>query len=226
MIDSEFVPNPPKTSAEQFELERKQMVESQIRARGIKDPKVLAAMSKVPRHQFVDPWWQDFAYRDRPLPINHHQTISQPYIVAYMTQAAHISPGDRVLEIGTGCGYQTAILGEIAKQVYSVEIIPQLAQKASCTLTELGYKNIEFKTGDGYQGWSEHAPYNAIIVTAAPEYIPPALIEQLAINGNMVIPVGKWSQDIMVITKQENDIVMKKTIPVRFVPMRKKLFSD
>ncbi|MDJ0650326.1 MAG: protein-L-isoaspartate(D-aspartate) O-methyltransferase [Xenococcaceae cyanobacterium MO_188.B19] len=222
MTNSQYVPDKPKTTVEQFEVERKQMVETQLRDRQIEDQRVLAAMSKVPRHEFLDSWCQDFAYSDRPLPIPHHQTISQPYIVAYMTQAANIAPSDRVLEIGTGCGYQAAILAEIAKQVYSVEIIPQLSQQASQTLSKLGYKNIQFKIGDGYQGWVEHAPYDAIIVTAAPEYIPHALIKQLKINGTMVIPVGKWYQDIVVLTKKENDIVLEKTIPVRFVPMKKK----
>lgn len=164
---------------EQFELERRQMVEYQLRARGIQDEAVLNAMSQVPRHQFVDSSWRDLAYSDRPLPIGHQQTISQPYIVAYMTEAAEISTDAQVLEIGTGCGYQAAILGEIAQKVYSIEIIPQLAARARRTLSQLGYENIEVKTGDGYQGWAEHAPYDAIIVTAAPERIPQPLIEQL-----------------------------------------------
>ena len=222
MIDSQFIPDRPQNSVEQFKLQRRQMVEYQLRDRGIKDERVLAAMSKVPRHLFIDPLWQDFAYIDRPLSIGYNQTISQPYIVAYMSSAAEITSDDRVLEIGTGCGYQAAILGEIAKQVYSLEIIPQLAEKASQTLSQLGYKNIKVKTGDGYQGWLEYAPYDAIIVTAAPKYIPRALIPQLAINGKMVIPVGTWHQDIVVLTKTENTIIVKETIPVRFVPMRKK----
>ncbi len=209
---------------EQFEQQRRQMVKYQLRDRGLKDERVLAAMSKVPRHQFVDSSWRDLAYSDRPLPIGHNQTISQPYIVAYMTEAAEISSEAKVLEIGTGCGYQAAILGEIAKEVYSIEIIPQLAERARRTLSQLGYENIEVKTGDGYQGWAEHAPYDAIIVTAAPEEIPEPLIEQLAINGKMVIPVGTWYQDIIVLTKTENRIVEEKTIPVRFVPMRRKSF--
>ncbi|MDJ0534922.1 MAG: protein-L-isoaspartate(D-aspartate) O-methyltransferase [Xenococcaceae cyanobacterium MO_207.B15] len=205
-----------------FELQRRQMVRYQIRDRGLKNERVLAAMSKVPRHQFVDSFWRDFAYSDRPLPIGHNQTISQPYIVAYMSEAAEISPSDKVLEIGTGCGYQAAILGELAQKVYSVEIIPQLADSARKILTQLGYENIEVKTGDGYQGWAENAPYNAIIVTAAPKSIPQTLIDQLAINGKMVIPVGTWYQDIVVLTKTKDKIVTEKTIPVRFVPMRKK----
>ena len=211
-----------KTTVEQWESQRRHMVKYQLRNRGIKDERVLAAMSKVPRHQFVDLSWQDLAYSDRPLPIGYNQTISQPLIVAYMTQAAKITSEDKVLEIGTGCGYQAAILGEIAQFVYSIEIIPQLAEKACQTLSELGYKNIKVKTGDGYQGWAENAPYDAIIVTAAPEQIPQPLIDQLAINGKMVIPVGTWVQDIIILTKTELGIVEEKTLPVRFVPMRRK----
>ncbi len=229
---AELTPNSSKiqgqnsnSEMEQFEGERRQMVEYQIRARGIKNERVLAAMSQVPRHKFVDSPWKDFAYSDRPLPIGHQQTISQPYIVAYMSEAADISQEAKVLEIGTGCGYQAAVLGEIAKQVYSIEIIPQLAQRARRTLNQLGYENIEVKTGDGYQGWVEHAPYDAIIVTAAPEQIPQALIDQLAIDGKMVIPVGTWYQEIVVLTKTEDRIVEEKTIPVRFVPMRRKLLK-
>lgn len=222
MMNSQFIPDKPQIAPGEFDLQRRQMVKNQLCDRGIKDERVLTAMSKVPRHQFIDPFWQYFAYSDRPLAIGYNQTISQPYVVAYMTQAAEISASDRVLEIGTGCGYQTAILGEIAKRVYSIEIIPQLAARASQTLTQLGYKNIKVKTGNGYQGWAEHAPYDAIIVTAAPADIPPVLIEQLAIKGKMVIPVGTWHQYIVVLTKTEDEIIQKKTIPVRFVPMRRK----
>lgn len=210
------------SGVEQFEWQRSQMVEYQLRARGIKDERVLAAMSKVPRHQFVDSSWRDLAYSDRPLPIGYNQTISQPLIVAYMTQAAEINSEDKVLEIGTGCGYQAAILGEIAQKVYSIEIIPQLAERARRTLSQLGYKNIEVKTGDGYQGWTENAPYDAIIVTAAPKHIPQPLIDQLAINGKMVIPVGTWYQEMVVLTKTPDRIIEERTIPVRFVPMRRK----
>ena len=211
---------------EQFELQRRQMVEYQLRDRGVKDERVLTAMSKVPRHQFVDSSWRELAYRDGPLPIGHNQTISQPYIVAYMTEAAEISPDAKVLEIGTGCGYQAAVLGELAKEVYSIEIIPQLADSARQILSKLGYENIEVKTGDGYQGWAENAPYDAIIVTAAPKHIPQSLIDQLAINGKMVIPVGTWYQDLVVLTKTQDGIVEERTLAVRFVPMRKKFFND
>lgn len=211
-----------KILEQEFKRLRKLMVKEQIRARGIKDERVLAAMSKVPRHEFVDPSWEELAYSNRSLPIGYNQTISQPYIVAYMTQAAEITPEKRVLEIGTGCGYQTAILGEIAQCVYSMEIIPQLAEQACRTILQLGYKNIEIQTGDGYQGWAENAPYDAILVTAAPAQIPQPLIDQLATNGKMVIPVGTEVQDIIVLTKTKSGIVGKKTIPVRFVPMRRK----
>ncbi|WP_216595564.1 protein-L-isoaspartate(D-aspartate) O-methyltransferase [Myxosarcina sp. GI1] len=208
-------------ATEQFELQRRQMVEYQLKERGIKDRQVLAVMLKVPRHQFVDSFKRDLAYSDRPIPIGYNQTISQPYIVAYMSEAVEISAGDRVLEIGTGCGYQAAILGELAKEVYSVEIIPQLADKARQTLSQLGYQNIEVKTGDGYQGWKTHAPYDVIIVTAAPEQIPQSLIDQLAINGKMVIPVGNRNQEMYVLTKTADGTVEEKTFPVRFVPMIK-----
>ncbi len=208
--------------SQEFKRLQRLMVEEQLRTRGIDDERVLAAMSKVPRHQFVDSWWEELAYSDRPLPIGYNQTISQPYIVAYMSFAAEITSEDKVLEIGTGCGYQTAILGEIAQCVYSLEIIPQLAEQARRTLTQLGYKNIKVKTGDGYHGWAENAPYDAIIVTAAPEQIPQPLIDQLAINGKMVIPVGTEVQDIIILTKTQLGIVEEKTLPVRFVPMRRK----
>ncbi|MGF1588639.1 MAG: protein-L-isoaspartate(D-aspartate) O-methyltransferase [Pleurocapsa sp.] len=217
MANSEFIPS----ESSRFELQRRQMVEYQIRDRGIQDERVLAAMCKVPRHQFVDSSYRDLAYDDCPLPIGYNQTISQPYIVAYMTEAAQIDPEDKVLEIGTGCGYQAAILGAIAQKVYSIELIPQLAQKARQTLSQLGYDNIEVKTGDGYQGWIEHAPYDAIIVTAAPEYVPQNSLAQLALNAKMVVPVGTWHQEILVLSKTENELVEERTIPVCFVPMKK-----
>ena len=225
MKNSQFLSETPQMTAKQFELQRQQMLEKHLGDRGIDDEKVLTAMSKVPRHLFIDSSYREFAYSDRPLPIGYEQTISQPYIVAYMTRAAEITANDKVLEIGTGCGYQTAILGEIARQVYSVEIIPQLANRASQILEQLGYQNIKIKTGDGYQGWKEYAAYDAIIVTAAPEYIPQALIEQLAIGGKLVVPVGKWHQEIVVLTKTETEIIQQATISVRFVPMKKTSFD-
>lgn len=207
------------STVDELDAPRQQMVEQQLRRRGIKDPIVLGAMAKVPRHQFVDPSQAHLAYEDSPLPIGYRQTISQPYIVAYMTEAAEVGSTDKVLEIGTGSGYQAAVLGEIAEEVYTVEIIPELAQRARQILDELGYQNVYVKTGNGYQGWVEHAPYDAILVTAAPERIPQALVDQLAPNGKMVIPVGTTNQELMVLTKQSDGLIYQRTIPVRFVPM-------
>lgn len=212
----------PNHSEEQLAIYRQQMVEHQIRARGVRNPAVLQAMLTVPRHRFVEPSLVQFAYADHPLSIGYNQTISQPYIVAYMTEAAEISPGDRVLEIGTGCGYQAAVLGELAQEVYTIEIIPQLAQRAGRTLQALGYKNVHVRAGDGYRGWLEHAPYDAILVTAAPDHIPQPLIEQLAMNAKMVIPVGNHYQDIVVLTKTSEGVVEERTIPVRFVPLQRR----
>jgi protein-L-isoaspartate(D-aspartate) O-methyltransferase len=205
--------------ADEFHSQRQQMVQEQLQARGIKNPTVLNAMSKVPRHQFVEPAFVRVAYEDFPLPIAHEQTISQPYIVAYMTEAADISPTEKVLEIGTGSGYQAAVLGEIAKTVYSIEIIPELAASARQRLSNLGYENVQVKTGDGYQGWAENAPYDAILVTAAPDHIPEPLVQQLATNGRMVIPVGTRFQEMMLITKTQQGVLKETTIPVQFVPL-------
>jgi protein-L-isoaspartate(D-aspartate) O-methyltransferase len=215
-----FITNANPT-AEQFKVYRQYMVEHQIRARGIKNKAVLEALLTVPRHRFVEPSLAQLAYADYPLPIGYDQTISQPYIVAYMTEAAEISPLEKVLEIGTGCGYQAAVLGELAKEVYTIEIIPQLAERASRTLKVLGYNNVHVKAGDGYEGWAKHAPYDAILVTAAPDHIPQPLIDQLAMNGRMVIPVGKRYQEMMILTKTQEGMIEEKTIPVRFVPLRR-----
>jgi len=206
-------------TVDKFESQRSQMVEQQLRRRGIKDRALLKAVSKVPRHRFVPASQANLAYGDYPLPLSHDQTISQPYIVAYMTEVAEISATEKVLEIGTGSGYQAAVLSEIAKEVYTIEIIPDLAERARQILSELGYKNVHVKTGNGYQGWAEHAPYDAIIVTAAPDRIPEALVNQLAPNGKMVIPVGTRNQEIVVLTKTRDGLSEKRTIPVRFVPM-------
>jgi protein-L-isoaspartate(D-aspartate) O-methyltransferase len=208
-----------KSSSDNFSEKRRQMVEQQIRGRDVNDQAVLAAMRKVERHLFVPAYHSAFAYNDSPLPIGAGQTISQPFIVAYMTEAAEVSPSEKVLEIGTGSGYQAAILGEIAKEVYTIEIIPELADSARATLSKLGYKNVFAKTGNGYLGWPEHAPFDAIVVTAAPDEVPQALVEQLALNGRMVIPVGTLNQQMMIITRSSEGIVERKTIPVRFVPM-------
>lgn len=206
-------------ASDSFAARRHAMVESQIEARGIKAPAVLAAMRKVPRHRFVSLAAVNLAYEDHPLKIGSGQTISQPYIVAYMTEAADIGPGDKVLEIGTGSGYQAAILGEIARQVHTIEIIPELAEGARTILAELGYKNVDVKTGNGYLGWPEHAPFDAIVVTAAPEEVPQALVDQLAPGGTMVVPVGVISQHVLIIERTERGVIERRTIPVRFVPM-------
>ena len=209
-------------NADPYHKERHQMVEWQIRARGVADKSVLQAMRKVPRHRFVPAQLAHRAYEDTPLPIGHGQTISQPYIVAYMTEAARVSKKGKVLEIGTGSGYQAAVLGELAREVYSIEILAPLAQRARRTLAALGYRNVHVKAGNGYLGWPEHAPFEAIVVTAAPEEVPPALIEQLALGGTMVVPVGTGEQDLLILTKTKQGLLQKKTLPVRFVPMRGK----
>ncbi|MGH9314515.1 MAG: protein-L-isoaspartate(D-aspartate) O-methyltransferase [Vicinamibacterales bacterium] len=198
---------------------RRRMIDDQIRARGITNQAVLDAMRKVPRHLFVPPSLRDAAYDDGPLPIGQGQTISQPYIVAYMTEALGIRPGEHVLEIGTGSGYQAAVLAEIAREVYTIEIVPELAERARQTLAGLGYKNVFVRTGNGYAGWPEKAPFPRIMVTAAPDDIPPALVEQLAPGGTMVLPVGTAFQEMTIVTKTAQGIARKTTIPVRFVPM-------
>lgn len=209
----------PDLSEDEFKARRARLVAEQIRARGIRDEAVLKALTKVPRHRFVTAAKAEQAYNDHPLPIGAGQTISQPFIVAYMTEAAQIRAHEKVLEIGTGSGYQAAILGELAKEVYTIEIVPELAAGASRVLAELGYRNVHVKTGNGYLGWPEQAPFDAIVVTAAPAEIPPALLEQLAVNGKMVIPVGDLYQEIIVVTKTKDGVVEKRTLPVRFVPM-------
>ncbi|HSE42369.1 MAG TPA: protein-L-isoaspartate(D-aspartate) O-methyltransferase, partial [Acidobacteriota bacterium] len=191
----------------------------QIIARGIKDPLVIEAMDKVERHQFVLPGQERQAYDDGPLSIGEGQTISQPYIVAIMTELARIGPESRVLEIGTGSGYQAAVLGEIAREVYSIEIIESLGLRAQNLLQRLNYKNIHVRIGDGYKGWPEYAPFDAILVTAAPDHIPQPLVDQLKVGGRLVIPVGELYQELEVITKTPRGIDREKIIPVRFVPM-------
>ena len=195
------------------------MVEQQIAARGVKDLRVLAAMGKVPRHRFVPPTQAGNAYDDRPLPIGHGQTISQPYIVAYMTELLRLQPGARVLEVGTGCGYQAVILGEIAREVYTIEIVKALADSAQAVVAELGYRNIHVRHGDGYGGWPDQAPFDGIVVTAAPDHVPPALVAQLAVGARLVIPVGDMDQEIRVITKTASGQREERLIPVRFVPL-------
>ncbi|MFN2386342.1 MAG: protein-L-isoaspartate(D-aspartate) O-methyltransferase [Thermoanaerobaculia bacterium] len=208
------------TPGDRFAERRVRMVETQIAARGVRNPRVLEAMRTVPRHFFVDPPQREQAYEDHPLPIAGNQTISQPYIVALMTELLELDPGDKVLEIGTGSGYQSAVLGRIGGQVYTIEIVPELARSAAQKLKELGYENVEVREGDGYRGWPEHAPFDGIIVTAAPERIPQPLIEQLAPGGRMVIPVGGFFQELKVFRKgMDGKVVEKDILPVRFVPM-------
>jgi len=199
---------------------RQKMVEQQIVARGVVDERVLAAMRSVPREKFVLRGDVNRAHEDYPLPIGHNQTISQPYIVAYMTELLQLDGSEKVLEIGTGSGYQAAVLGECASDVYSIEIVEPLCLKARDLLAELGYKNIHIRCGDGYEGWPEESPFDAIIVTAAPPEIPQTLIAQLANGGRLVIPVGRFMQNMMLIRKDQNGVVSKeKLIAVRFVPM-------
>lgn len=200
-------------------LKRQRMVDEQIASRGVTDPRVLDAMRKVERHVFVPPALQVVAYADEPLPIGHGQTISQPFIVAYMTEALNLKRGDRVLEIGTGCGYQAAILAEIAESVYTIEIVPALADEAKERLESLGYGNIKVRSGDGYKGWPEEAPFDAIIVTAAPPNIPTELVSQLKTEGRMIVPVGSFLQELVLITKTATGYDTRALIPVRFVPM-------
>jgi protein-L-isoaspartate(D-aspartate) O-methyltransferase len=195
------------------------MVNRQIEARGIRDTAVLRAMRQVPRHSFVPEVPPAQAYADHPLPIGHDQTISQPYIVAFMAEAAGVSPRDRVLEIGTGSGYGAAVLAELASEVYTIEIVPELAQRARAVLGGLGYENVEVRTGNSWLGWPEYAPYDAVVVTAAPDEIPPNLVDQLAIGGTLVVPVGRLFQNLLVLRKTSEGLVEEASIPVRFVPM-------
>ena len=195
------------------------MVERQIRARGISEPAVLAALAAVPRNRFVPAELAPRAYDDTPLPIGYDQTISQPYVVAYMTEAAALTPDAKVLDIGTGSGYQAAVLAEIVGQVYSIEIVPELAERSRRLLADLGYDNVEVRTGDGYQGWPDEAPFDAIVVAAAPDHVPPALVEQLAVGARLVIPVGRFTQEILIVTKTADGSTTEAVLPVRFVPM-------
>jgi protein-L-isoaspartate(D-aspartate) O-methyltransferase len=201
---------------------RQQMVDSQIRDRGVKDPRVLEAMRRVERHRFVRDRDIELAYGDFPVDIGLGQTISQPYIVAYMTEALGVKPTDKVLEIGTGSGYQAAVLGELAREVYTIEIVPELAERSTRILKELGYANVHVRSGDGYAGWPEHAPFDAVIVTAAPDHIPQPLVDQLKIGGRLVVPVGRGEQDLLVLTKTAQGLREEARLPVRFVPLTRK----
>ena len=206
-----------------FSGKRGRMIEKQLKAPGrdIRDERVLAAMGKVPRHEFVPDEVKVYAYDDQALPIGHEQTISQPFIVAYMTEQLKPEAGEKILEIGTGSGYQAAILAELVDQVYSIEIVKPLAERARETLKRLGYENVHSRTGDGFKGWPDAAPFDAIIVTCAPEDIPSALVEQLKEGGRMMIPVGPAGavQKLYLLEKLDGEIVKKAVMDVRFVPM-------
>jgi protein-L-isoaspartate(D-aspartate) O-methyltransferase len=202
-----------------YSEKRRQMVNDQLISRGISDSNIIEAMLVVPRHRFVAQNLINHSYKDCPLPIGMGQTISQPYIVAYMTELLNLKKGDKVLEIGTGSGYQAAILAELGCEVYSIEIVEDLASRAQDILQNLGYKNIHFKKGDGYMGWKEHSPYDAIIVTAAPPEIPEPLTQQIKEGGKMVIPVGDYFQELILLKKTRDGLKEKKVTPVSFVPM-------
>lgn len=208
------------SSVSDFAAQRQQMVQRQLMTRGINDARVLAAMAKVPREEFVAPESRAASYEDGPLPIGYGQTISQPYIVAFMTDQLRPKQSDRVLEVGTGSGYQAAILAELVSEVYSIEIVEPLAKSAEATLQRLGYKNVHLKIGDGYQGWPEEGPFDAIIVTCAPDKVPQPLVDQLKDDGRMVIPVGdRFAQQLYLLEKKNGQLKQSATLPVRFVPM-------
>lgn len=208
-------------SIDLFGKSRQHMVEHDLKARGIKDRKVLEVMAAVPRHLFVDASLRDRAYEDYPLPIGEGQTISQPYVVALMTEALRLRPSDRVLEIGTGSGYQAAVLAPLVKEVFTIEIRKVLADRADITLRELGYKNVKVKYGDGYFGWEEQGPFDAIIITAAANHIPPPLIRQLKENGRLIIPLGStvYFQTLTLAVKKKGELELEQMTSVAFVPM-------
>lgn len=207
------------TKADEMTEKRLKMVDSQIRRRGVSDARVLRAMEAVPRHEFVPKNSINQAYDDHPLFIGHGQTISQPYIVALMTEVLELEPEDRVLEIGTGSGYQAAVLAELASEVFSIEIVEELGKEAAKRLKALGYDNVKVRIGDGYRGWPEEAPFDAVIVTAAPETVPQELVEQLAEGGRMVLPVGVGIQELILIEKKNGQVTQRRITSVRFVPM-------
>jgi len=209
----------PELTEERWEAERRRMVEQQLRGRDIHSTAVLDAMARVPRHRFVPAEDQAGAYTDYPLPIGYGQTISQPYIVAFMTEALDLTRQHRVLEIGTGSGYQAAVLGELAGEVFTIEIVEALAERSRQLLAELGYRNIHVRAGNGYAGWPEEAPFDRIIVTAAPDEIPPALVQQLKMDGLIAVPVGVGEQLLHILRRTPTGLTTLKTLPVRFVPM-------
>lgn len=199
--------------------ERNWMVDRQIDGRGIKDSRVLKAMRTVPRHRFVPSDVSGMAYEDGPLPIGYGQTISQPYIVAFMTDAVELTGQEKVLEIGTGSGYQAAVLAEIVSHVFTIEIVEPLARQAEKTLQALGYKNVTVRSGDGYRGWPDEAPFDVIILTAAPDHVPQPLMEQLKVGGRLILPTGKWLQELILIRRTETAFERTSLLPVAFVPM-------
>ncbi len=215
-------------AVDQYVLKREQMVQHDIKARGVKDPVVLNVMSTVPRHLFVDASYRDKAYGDHPLPIGEGQTISQPYVVALMTEALKLKPDDRVLEIGTGSGYQAAVLSRIVKEVYTIEIRKNLVDKAAKVLAGLGCENVQMKYADGYFGWEEHAPFDAIIITAAANHIPPPLIKQLKEGGRLIVPLGStlYFQTLTLATKKKGGLDVEQLSPVAFVPMTGKMQKE
>lgn len=214
----------------EFEEDRRRMVERQLAGpgRGIMDERVLKVMGEVPRHEFVSKDYRHEAYADRPLPIGYGQTISQPFIVAFMTEQLKPKKTDRVLEIGTGSGYQAAVLSALVKEIYSIEIVEPLAKQAAEVLKRLNYENVKVKAGDGYKGWPEHAPFDAIIVTCAPDHVPQPLVDQLKEGGRMIIPVGKTSgnQELYLLEKEKGEVVRRAVLPVRFVPMTGEAGAD
>jgi protein-L-isoaspartate(D-aspartate) O-methyltransferase len=211
---------PAETSGREFAVERERMVREQVAMRGVTNERILTAMRKVPREQFVPEAMRDRSYSDQPLPIGYDQTISQPFVVAFMTEKLQLKSTDRVLEIGTGSGYQAAILGELAAEVYTIEIVEPLGKGAAATLQRLGYKKVHVKIGDGYKGWPEHAPYDAVIVTCAPDHVPQPLVQQIKEGGRIVIPVGPaGGQELYLLEKREGQLKQRAVLPVRFVPM-------
>jgi protein-L-isoaspartate(D-aspartate) O-methyltransferase len=218
-IDPPVSQAPAGDAGDPYASRRAAMVADHIEARGVRDARVLAAMRTVPRHAFVPETLAPAAYEDRPLPIGDDQTISQPYIVAVMTELAQVGPGARVLEVGTGSGYQAAVLAALGADVYSIEIVESLGRRAAATLASQGYQRVHLRIGDGYAGWPEAAPFDAIIVTAAPPRVPEPLRQQLRVGGRLVIPVGEASQELRVLTRTETGFEDRSVFPVRFVPM-------
>lgn len=213
--ESQAAPDPRTERA----AERAAMVRQQLQARDVRDPRVLEAMRRVPRHLFVPQAERGAAYEDHPLPIGHDQTISQPYIVGLMTQLAQVREGQRVLEVGTGSGYQAAVLAELGAEVYTIEIVAPLGERARALLAELGYDRVHVRIGDGYAGWPEHQPFDAVVVTAAPREIPQPLLDQLRIGGRLVAPIGTGVQDLVVVTRTDSGYTRRTIAPVQFVPM-------